>query len=100
MIIHIDNKDVEVKNCIKFKDRLMGLMFKSDITPYYFPHCNSIHTFFMKKNIDVIMTDKKNKVVAIYKNVSKNKIITNKKAYNTLELPTNTYKVKLDETII
>ena len=54
----------------------------------------------MKKNIDVVMTDKNNKAVAIYKDVSKNKIISNKKAYNTLELPTNKYKVKLDETII
>ena len=98
--MHIDDKEVEVKNCIHFKDRLMGLMFNTNITPYYFPRCNSIHTFFMKRNIDVIMTDRNNKVVGVYKNVGKNKVITNKKAYNTLELPTNLYNIKLDETII
>ena len=64
-----------------------------------FSKCNSIHTFFMKANIDVIMTDKSNKVIAIYKNVGKNKIISNKKAYNTLELPVNMYKIKLDDFI-
>ena len=45
------------------------------------------------------MTDKSNKVIAIYKNVGKNKIISNKKAYNTLELPVNMYKIKLDDVI-
>lgn len=99
MILHLNHKDIEVKNCIKFKDRFIGLMFKKNITPYYFPHCNSIHTFFMKANIDVIMTDKNNKVIAIYNDVSKNKIIINKKAYNTLELPSSKYKIKLGDIL-
>ena len=43
-----------------------------------FDKCNSIHTFFMKHNIDVIMADKNHRVIGIYKNVSKNKIIINR----------------------
>ena len=78
----------------------MGLMFKKDITPICFPKCKSIHTFFMRQNIDVVMTDKESKVIAIYKNVSKNKIIMNRKAYNTYELPVDKYKIKLNDKII
>lgn len=93
--MHIAN----LKYCTSFKDRLLGLMFKDDITPLCFPKCRSIHTFFMKKNIDVIMVDKNNKVIAIYKNVSKNKIIYNKKAYYVYELPINKYNIKINDNI-
>ena len=75
-------------------------MFKEEITPICFPKCHSIHTFFMKKNIDVVMTDRDNKIIAIYRNVPKNKIIINRKAYNTYELPTDKYKIKLNDKII
>lgn len=100
MQICVNNQKINIKICKNFKDRLMGLMFKENITPLCFPHCNSIHTFFMKKEIDVIMTDKTNKVIGVYKKVPKNKIITNHKAYYTYELPINTYKIELNDTFI
>ena len=44
-----------------FKQRLLGLMFKKNIDyALLFKRCNSIHTFFMKEKIDVVMTDKNN----------------------------------------
>lgn len=68
--------DEFMKICIKFKDRLKGLMFKNEITEdYLFPGCRSIHTFFMKINIDVICINKDGKVIKIYNNVTPNKII-------------------------
>ena len=88
-----------LKYANKFIDRFKGLMFKKDITPICFPRCKSIHTFFMKKNIDVIISDKNNKVIAIYKNVGKNKIIINKKAYYIYELPINTYHFEINDII-
>lgn len=91
--------NVNSKICNSFNNRLMGLMFKDKIIPLCFPRCNSIHTFFMKHNIDVIMADKNHKVIGIYKNVSKNKIIINRKAYYTYELPINTYKIELNDII-
>ena len=42
-----------MKVCTKFKDRLIGNMFKKNIQDMCFPKCNSIHTFFMFKPIDV-----------------------------------------------
>ena len=87
----IINKDVfNVMVADTFSKRLFGLMGKKNITKgIYFPKTRSIHTFFMKENIDVIMIDKNNKVIYYQKNVPKNKIIIKKKAYHTIELPNN-----------
>ena len=74
-----------MKVCTSFKDRLIGLMFKNELKEdYLFPNCKSIHTFFMKFNIDVIAINKNNQIIKIYKNVSPNKIIF---------MPTHTYAV-------
>ena len=91
----LDNNELELKDCIYFKDKLLGFMFKKNIDYALRFRCRSIHTFFMKENIDVIITDKTNKVLYVYNNLSKNKIIIKKDAYYFYELPnnTNTYKV-------
>ena len=85
---------INVYEAKTFKQRLFGLMFKKNINYcLLFKNCNSIHTFFMKENIDVVMTDKKNNVVYIKKNMKKNRIILPKKnAYNTYEFPANFIK--------
>ena len=54
-----DKKSIDLKYCNNFFDRFKGFMFKKNINLCLcFPKCNSIHTFFMLKPIDVIMTDK------------------------------------------
>lgn len=84
---------MKIKYCTKFFDRLKGLMFKKNIIPLCFPKCNSIHTFFMFKCIDIIMTDKDNKVLYIYRNLKPFRIILPKKnVYYTYEFPINTNK--------
>lgn len=85
-----------------FKERLLGLMFKKNIDYcLLFKKCNSIHTFFMKENIDIVMTDKNNKVLFIKKNMKKNRIILPKKdVYNTYEFPANFIKdLKVNEQL-
>lgn len=66
-----------------------------------FPNCNSIHTFFMFSNIDVIMTDKNNNVLYIYRNLKPWKLILPKKnVYYTYELPGGTLsKLKINDKI-
>lgn len=85
---------IKIYEAKKFKDRLFGLMFKKNINYcLLFKKCNSIHTFFMRENIDVVMTDKNNKVIFIKKNMKKNRIILPKKnVYNTYEFPNNFIK--------
>ena len=58
-----NSKEFDIKVCNNFKDRLLGLMFKKNFNyGLCFPRCNSIHTFFMRQNIDVFMADKNNMI--------------------------------------
>lgn len=90
-------KDIEIKMCDTFFKKLMGLMFKKNFNyGLCFKKCNSIHTFFMFKKIDVIMTDKNNKVLYIFNELKPYRIILpQKKVYYTYELPEkyNNYKI-------
>ena len=102
MFLIINNKKIPIKECISFKDRLLGLMFKKNISVgYLFKNCNSIHTFFMKENIDVLLLSKDNKILHIYKNLKPWKIILPKKQVsNILELPSNTcVNLKINQKI-
>ena len=96
-----DNKAINIYECKSFFSRLKGFMFTSNIDrALLFNKCNSIHTFFMKKNIDVIMCNKDNIILYYYHNLSKNKIILNKKnIYKTIELPVGYFKVKIGQKI-
>lgn len=79
-----------------FYKRLTGLIGKENIDfGMLFPKCNSIHTYFMKENIDVIGLDENNIVIYKVENLSKNKVITinyPKKKTTILELPKNSSK--------
>ena len=97
MKLRYNKEEIELIECKTFFSRLRGFMFNKDINhALLFNKCNSIHTFFMKENIDIIMTDKNNKIIYIKNNLSKNKMIWPKrKVYYTYELPANynTYKI-------
>lgn len=91
IIINQEKFNIDVADT--FKKRLLGLMGKQNIKKgLFFPKTRSIHTFFMKEDIDIIMIDKNNKVVYFKKNLSRNKILIKKKAYHTIELPHNSLK--------
>ena len=103
MYIIINNKRLNINIYKSFYKKLKGLMFKKETIKegYLFINCNSIHTFFMKQNIDICITDKNNKIIYLKENLSKNKIILpKKKGYFTYELPLNTVKyLKLNDTL-
>jgi uncharacterized protein len=77
----------------------MGFMGKKNIDiALMFNKCNSIHTFFMKENIDVIMCDNNNKILFYYKDLQKNKIILPKKnVKKVFETPRLYFNIKLGE---
>jgi len=89
MKVIIDNKEIELIDANNFYKRLIGLMFKKNINYCLRIKTNSIHTFFMKEKIDVVMTDKNNNVLYIFNNLNKNKIIIRKNVYYTYEFPCN-----------
>jgi len=90
MKIVINDKEIDIKNCTSFKDRLLGLMFRKNIsTGLLFEKCNSIHTIFMKEDIDVIGLDDKNIVVGYKKGLKPYKFLKIKGVKKIIELPCN-----------
>ena len=65
MYIELNKENFTIKYCDTFTKRLFGMSLKKEKQEfiYCFPNCNSIHTFFMFQNIDVIMTDKNGKIL-------------------------------------
>ena len=96
------NKKITLNECVRFFERLKGFMFEKNINrALLFNRCNSIHTFFMKSNIDVIMCNKENVVLYYFKDLKKNRIILPKKnVYKTIELPTNYFDIRVNERIL
>ena len=95
------NRDIEIIECKSFFSRLKGFMFVDKIEHgILFNKCNSIHTFFMKTNIDVIMCDKDNTILYYYRNLGKNKVILPKHGvYKTIELPADFCEFKINDTL-
>ncbi len=102
MKLIINNKDIDIYECKSFLERLKGFMFKKKFDyAIFFNKCNSIHTFFMKENIDVIMCDNDNKVLYFYSNLSKNKVILPKKGVRKVfETPSEYFDIKINERMI
>ena len=83
-------KDIEIKKYDKFFDKFKGLMFKKNFDYGIRLRSNGIHTFFMRECIDVVLTDKDNNVLFIYKSLKPNRIVfPKKKVYYTYEFPNN-----------
>ncbi|MCI8777633.1 MAG: hypothetical protein HFI87_00550 [Bacilli bacterium] len=97
-----NNMEINIIMCKNFKTRLLGLMFKKEKIDYAlcFPKCNSIHTFFMKQNIDIVMTDINNTVIYVIKNLKPWKIILPKKnVFYTYEFSANLVDYKIGDII-
>lgn len=96
-----ENKEIDIIECKSFISRLKGFMFKNKIDKaLLFNKCNSIHTFFMEANIDVIMCDSNNNVLYYYNNLRKNKIIWPKKnVCKIIELPVDFFDIKINTKV-
>ncbi len=101
MVIENNGKTTQVKYYNNFFNRLMGFMFKKNFNyAICFPKCNSVHTFFMREKIDIIMTDKNYNIIYIYKNFKPWKIILPKKnIYYTFEIPINKLNFNIGDKI-
>ena len=90
---------MKIKYADNFLKKLKGLMFVKNFDYILKFKCNGIHTFFMKTNIDVILTNKNNKILYIYRNVKPWKIILPKKSVTyTYETPVNLIKdIKIND---
>jgi uncharacterized protein len=99
MVIKNKSKDIILSdNTIEaktFMQKNFGLILHQTPITMIFHTRFGIHTFFMSYPIDVLVLDKKGKVVKFKKNLLANKIFLWNPKYNTvIELPKNT----LDKT--
>ncbi|MCX4254281.1 MAG: DUF192 domain-containing protein [Bacilli bacterium] len=105
MYLKTNKNKYDIIIATNFSKRLMGLMGKTNIDyGMLFPKCNSIHTYFMKENIDIIGLDENNEVIYKYENLDKNRIIKinyDIKKTSILELPANSSKkIKMGTILI
>ena len=97
-----NNKDIDLYECKSFFSRLKGFMFTRNIDKaLLFDRCNSIHTFFMKENIDVIMCDKDNKILFYYRDLPRRKIILPKRGVKRVfETPSGYFDIEIGKRMI
>lgn len=95
------DKNIFLEECTTFFSRFKGFMLTNNIDKaLLFDNCNSIHTFFMKKEIDVILCNKDNKILYYYNNLPPNQIILPKKnVTKVFELPPNYFKITINERL-
>lgn len=84
------NKTVftKAKEALGFFRRLCGLMFRKTMPPeeaLIFYRAPSIHTFFMRFDIDIIFLNENKQVMKIYGNLKPNRMIYCSNSYYTIE---------------
>lgn len=105
MTLKTNKKEYPIIVAKSFYKRLTGLIGKENIDyGMLFPKCNSIHTYFMKENIDIVGLDENNEVIYKYENLTKNKVIKinyETKKTSILELPAgSSKKIKIGTILI
>lgn len=103
MYIKIKNKKVKLVEANTFWERLKGLKFVLGPLKYgvRFPKKKSSNTNFLFENIDVILTDKDEKILFLISNLgTERKIKRRKNVYNTYFVPVGTVNdLKLGEIL-
>ena len=103
MYVIINKRKIKLNEHNNFWQKFKGYMFR--LMPIEegmrFSKCKSIHTYFWFQNIDIIMTDKDNKIIKLYPNFGSEKIIFPKrKVYYTYLLPVGSINnLKIGDTL-
>lgn len=88
-IYYADNFCLEVFKTSNSFDRMRGLLFRPRLKEnqaMLIDRCNSIHTFGMSYNIDVVYLDKLSRIIKIVKDIKPWRMSACWQAKNTLEL--------------
>lgn len=95
MYIKVKNRKIKLEEANTFWERLKGLKFVLGPLEYgvRFPNKKSSNTNFLFEKIDVILTDKEEKILYLIENLGTEKKIRRKKdVYNTYFVPKETVK--------
>ncbi len=92
---------LHVKRLMKWKEKLKGLTGVEPIYPVYFETRFGIHTFGLKKAMDVLILNKNNEVADMKLNLRPGRIfLWNPKYFKVIELPAEKYKISIGEKVI
>lgn len=93
---NLSNKKIicqDLKIAQSFKDRVFGLLIKSNPRNMLFKTRFGIHTFFLKEPIDVVVLDNKLRVVKIKQNLRPHRLFFwSPKYFLVMELPKGVIK--------
>lgn len=83
--------NIEIKVAETFFSKFLGFMFKKNVNyALLFENCRSIHTFFMRFNLDIVFLDRENKVIKVVRNVKPFRVVLPiKNSFSILEIPSN-----------
>lgn len=93
MYIKVKNRKIEITELTTFWERFRSLKLVLDpiTTGVKIPHKRFATTYFFCQRVDIVMTDKDNNILYIFKNVKTEKrILFKRKVYNVYYLPLNT----------
>lgn len=101
MKLRYQNKEIKLMDCKSFFSRFKGFMMCKKIDQaLLFKKCNSIHTFFMLSNIDVILCNEDNDILYYYKNLGPNRVILPKRGVTRIyELPINYFDININSKL-
>ena len=91
----LNNKKVKVTKCNNLIDKIKAFIHKIKDFDYClcFTKKRFFHTFFKLSNVDIVMTDKNNKILYLYQSLKPWKIISPKEnVFYTYELAENDTK--------
>ena len=99
MYIKVNNKKIEIKDCIKFIDRFKSLKFVLPTIDYgiRISKKKKISTYFFCQNVDICVTNKNNEIIGLFENVKSEEKKIMFKAYHIYYLPLGTIKYLEDE---
>ena len=95
MYLKVNNKKLLIREMVKFTDRLIGLRFYFPTLDFAmkYPKKKRINTYFFFQKVDVILTDKDEKIIhMIEKCPTEKKIRRKRKVYNIYFVPLGTVK--------
>lgn len=90
MYLKINKKKIEIQLVDEWVERIRSFRFKLDPIDYglCFQNKRSIDTYFFCQPVDIIMTDKDNNIISIFKNIkSESRLKGNKNVYYTYIFP-------------
>ena len=100
MYVKAGSKRIKIKRLNKFPDRFKSFKFVLEPIDYgiLIPKKKFVNTYMFCQRVDVCLTDRDDRIVALYENLKSEKLKLKFKSYNVYYLPLNTVKhLKIDD---